>query len=149
MILADFLDQKLEFVENLPSNPLPKRLLNATVHVSWDRHSREPRKEDSCMHARCTLPFWLWSHLLLQCSSGPTFFRSLVDGGLAGQVACCTATQQWQGEEYVSYLCLFQSLPASVHMLTRRMAAVELPHALSHMAGSPAQNSGKRKTCCK
>lgn len=98
------------------------------------------------MRARCYLPFCLWSHPF------SAFFRSFFRcsarwGPWLGRLPY--SSPKWQGGEHVSHLCLFQCLPASGQMLARSVAAVAFPCALSQMAGSLAQNSGKWKMCCK
>lgn len=100
------------------------------------------------MPTRCNLPFFLWSHAFLQYSLDPNF-SGVQPSRRLGWTGCQRAAQKWQGGKYMSYLCLFQCLPVSVPMLARNMAIVEPSHALSQMPGSPTQNLGKWKACCR
>lgn len=91
------------------------------------------RKEVRFVPTKYNLPFPLWSQLPSHCFSDPRFSGAQPDGRL-GWVLCLRATH---GKVENCVIRLFQCLPASVRMLARNIVAVELPYALSQMAGSP------------
>ena len=100
------------------------------------------RKGSSCMPPVCNWPLSSWRHPLPQYSSDPNFLGVQPSGRL-GWVA-----QQWQGGKYVSYRCLFL-VPASISACVDQGYGYHRVSSCLEPNGSPTQNSGRWKACCK
>lgn len=128
---------------------LPEMRLNALMCLDRIGILEGLRKESTTsMPPVCNWPLSLWN----QPPNPPVFFRS--------QFPSLAQWETWLGRlpwgsptvarwKICELPCLFQCLPASVPVLARNIAIIELAHTLSQMT-PPTQNSGKwKKACCK
>lgn len=148
-LLGDPLDQRQDVLKGLKSPSkisLPKMLLNAMMCLDRIGILEGLRKESSSMPPVCNWPLSLWNQ---PPRNPPVFFRSQFPRSLAqwetwlGRLPWGSPTvARWKIYELP---CLFKCLPASVHVLARNIAIIELAHTLSQMTPQPRiQADGRR-----